>query len=43
MRQHKVLLVADAELVERVALGKVGDRLHLLGRGIAGSAADGLE
>ena len=31
MRQDQVLLVADAHLVEGVALGEIGDRVHLLG------------
>src|SRR5262245_55117944 len=40
VRQHQILLVGDAHLIEGVALGKLGDRLHLGGRGIAGNAAD---
>src|SRR3546814_5241253 len=35
MRQHQVLLVADADLVVAEALGEVGDRRHLRGAGIA--------
>ena len=33
MRQHQVLLVADADLAEAIALGEVGDCVHLVGRG----------
>ena len=43
MRQDQVLLVADADLVEAVALGEVGDGVHLLGGGIARDAADRLQ
>ena len=43
MRQDEVLLVADAHLVEGVALGEVGDRVHLLGGGVARRAADRLQ
>ena len=39
MRQHQILLVADADFAERVTIGEVGDRIHLLGGGIAGRAA----
>ena len=31
VRQHQVLLVGDADLVQRIALGEVGDGVHLLG------------
>ena len=40
MRQDQVLLVADADLVEGVSLGEVGDRVHLAVAGIAGRFAD---
>ena len=43
MRQDEVLLVADAHLAEAVALGEVGDELHLLGGGVARRAADRLQ
>ena len=43
MRQHQVLLVADAQLVEGVALDDVGDGIHLLVAGIARYLADTLE
>ena len=43
MRQHEVLLVADADFAERIALGEIGDRVHLLGGGVAGRPALGLE
>ena len=33
MRQHQVLLVADADLAERITIGQIGDRVHLLGGG----------
>ena len=31
MRQDQVLLVRDAQLVLRIILGEVGDRVHLIG------------
>ena len=43
MRQHQVLLMADADFAERVAVGEVSDRIHLLGGGVAGRAALRLE
>ena len=43
MRQHDVLRMADAQLVEAVALGEVGHHAHLVGRGIARNAAFGLQ
>ena len=43
MGQHQVLLVADQDLVEAVALGQVGDRLHLRCRRVARHAADRLQ
>ena len=43
MRQHQVLLVADADLAERIAVGEIGDRIHLLGGGVARRAAFRLE
>ena len=33
----------DAHLVEGIALGEVGDRVHLVGGGVAGHAADRLQ
>ena len=39
MRQHEILVMAHPQLVEAVALGKIGDRAHLVGGGIAGDAA----
>ncbi len=41
MRQHQILLVADADFAERVALGEIGDRVHLLGGGVAGRPPTG--
>ena len=38
VRQHQVLLVPDPDLAERIAVGEVGDRVHLLGGGVAGRA-----
>ena len=43
MRQDQVLLVADAHLVVAVALGEVGDQVHLVGGGVARRAADRLQ
>ena len=43
MRQDEVLLVADADLVEAVVLGKIGDRLHLAVGGVARRPADRLQ
>ena len=43
MRQHDVLGMADAQLVEAVALGQIGHHAHLVGRGIARNAAIGLQ
>ena len=43
MRQHEILVMADAQLVEGVAQGEIGDGAHLLGRGVARNAAFGLE
>jgi hypothetical protein len=43
MRQDQVLLVADADLVEGVALGDIGDRIHLGVAGVAGRFAGALE
>ena len=39
MRQNQVLFVTDADFAERVAVGEVGDRVHLFGGSIAGRAA----
>ena len=43
MGQRQVLLVADANFAERIFLGEVGDRVHLVGGGIAGRSAHGLQ
>ena len=43
MRQDQVLLVADADLVEGIFLGEVGDRLHLAVAGVARHLADALQ
>src|SRR5258708_32710432 len=43
MREVGVLLVADARLALAVALGQVGDQLHLVGGGITRRAADRLQ
>ena len=41
MRQHQVLLVADADFAERILVGEIGDRVHLVGGGVAGRAPTG--
>ena len=43
MRQRQVLLMADADFAERITVGKIGERIHLLGGGIAGRGADRLQ
>jgi hypothetical protein len=43
MRQHQVLLMRHAQLIERVLLREASDGIHLLGRRIARRAADRLE
>ena len=43
MRQHQVLLVADADFAEAVAVGEIGDGVHLLGGGVAGRRAGRLQ
>src|ERR1043166_7218769 len=43
VRQHQVLLVADADFARAVAGGEFGDRIHLLGGGVAGRFALRLE
>ena len=35
MGQDEVLLVRDAHLVVRIVLGEIGDRVHLVGAGVA--------
>src|SRR5262252_6447096 len=41
--QHQVLLMADPDLTEGIAIRKIGDRIHLVGGGIAGRTALRLE
>src|SRR6266566_6700724 len=41
--QHEVLLVADADFAGAVAIGEVGNRIYLIGGGIAGRFAFRLE
>ena len=43
MRQHQVLLVADADFAEGIFVGEIGDRVHLVGGGVAGRAAHRLQ
>ena len=43
MRQHQVLLVADADFAEGIFVGEIGDRVHLVGGGVAGRSADRLQ
>jgi hypothetical protein len=40
VRQHQVLLVADAHFSKGEPLRQLGNGLHLRGRGVAGDAAD---
>ena len=42
VRQHEILLVADPDFAEAVAVGEIGDGVHLLGGGVAGRSAFGL-
>ena len=39
MRQHQVLLVTDADFAEGIFVGEIGDRVHLIGGGVARRAA----
>ena len=41
--EHQVLLVRDAQLAEAVAVGEVGDRVHLVGGRVARRHAGLLE
>ena len=43
VRQRQILLMADANLAETVALGEIGDGVHLLRGGIARGCSFGLE
>ncbi len=43
MGQRQVLLVADADFAEGISVGEIGDRVHLVGGGIAGRAAHRLQ
>ena len=43
VRQRQILLMADANLAETVALGEIGDGVHLLRGGVAGRPSLGLE
>ena len=43
VRQHQILLVADADFAERITVGEIGDGVHLLRGGVAGRAALGLQ
>ena len=43
MRQAQILLVADADFAEGISVGEIGDRVHLVGGGIAGRAAHRLQ
>ena len=42
VRQREVLLMADADFAEGIAVGEIGERIHLLGGGIARRRADWL-
>ena len=41
MGQREILLVADADFAEGISLGKIGDRIHLVGGGVAGGPPTG--
>ena len=43
MRQRQILLVADADFAEGISVGEIGDRVHLLGGGVAGRSAHRLQ
>ncbi len=43
MRQDQVLGMGHAQIVEAVTLGEVGDNVDMVGRQVAGNAADRLE
>src|SRR3954468_21824020 len=43
MRQSEVLFVADTDLTERIPVGEIGKRIHLLGSGITRRRADRLQ
>ena len=43
MGQREILLVADADFAERIFVGEIGERIHLIGGGIAGRSADRLQ
>ena len=43
VRQHQVLLVRDPDLAEAVAIGELGDRVHLGGGDVAGRRPGALE
>ncbi|MBA7473740.1 hypothetical protein ES707_09084 [subsurface metagenome] len=43
MRQRQVLLMADADFAEGISVREIGQRIHLIGGGIARRAADRLQ
>ena len=43
MRQHQILFMADADFAHAEAVHQIGERVHLLGAGIARHAADGFQ
>jgi len=43
MRQDQILIVADAEFAEAVAVGDFGDRIHLIRGQVARRAAFGFQ
>jgi hypothetical protein len=43
MRQRQVLFMADADFAEGVFVGEIGQRIHLVGGGVAGRTADRLQ
>ena len=43
VRKDQVLLVGDADFSEGMAVGEIGNGVHLIGRGIPRHPADGLQ
>ena len=43
MRQHQILRMGDAQFIEGICLGQIGDQRHLLRRRIAGDAVNRLQ
>ena len=43
MGQREILLMADANFAKGVFVGEIGDRIHLVGGGVAGRSTDRLQ